>query len=137
MLFAQLYKDLIDADTRNTRSDGRGRGRGRGRGVQVGGRVSIRSTIAPTTGGEDPSLPRVFVRLRRGSSSSAPVQHDDVPYPREPEFDSDGNLLSDVEEEEENPSSPEDSSSENSLDDHSDEDESNSSSDTNGDDSDP
>lgn len=122
MLFAELYKELEEVDRRTTRTR-----RGRGRGVRVGGRsrgVTIRRASTPTPSGEDssslPSLPRVFVR--RGSASSRPIEHDDIPSPpREPEFDDEGNLLSEGERADD-PYSPEESSSENSLDEHSDSD---------------
>ena len=55
---------------------------------------------------------------RRGSSSSNPIPFDSIPLPREPSFDDDGNLLSEVEQEHDSASSNA-SSSEDSLDEHS------------------
>ena len=111
MLFAEIYRELVAADTRNTRR------RGRGQGVRVGrGKgLIVRGASTSTRGG-------VQTYMRRGSSSSTPIPFDDtsLPSPREPSFDDDGNLIS--EEEHEASSSDNEGSSSNSLDEHSDSD---------------
>ena len=110
MLFAEIYRELVAADTRNTRRHGRGQGVrvGRGKGLIV------RGASTSTRGG-------VQTYMRRGSSSSTPIPFDDtsLPSPREPSFDDDGNLIN---EEHEASSSDNEGSSSNSLDEHSDSD---------------
>ena len=125
-MFNELFRELMETDTRSTRSRG---GRGRAKGIPIRGgrgkgllvrRASTTSSVAVTEGG-------VQTYARRGSSSSNPIAQDDTPLlPREPSFDDDGNLLSHSEGEDENPTtyaSEEDDSSENSLDEHSESDE--------------
>ena len=118
MIFGELYRELVEADTRATRSR-----RGRGRGIRVGGRGKGLLTrhplgsVAVAEGGT-----QTYTRSRRGSSSSNPVAHDheaDTPFPREPSFDSDGNEISHSEHEDENDSTPSSDESSDSLDEHS------------------
>ena len=79
--------------------------------------VTIRPTLASTTSTTCPSsLPHVFMRREHPSTSHSIVH--DYPSPREPEFDDDGNLLSEVEHEHDSASSNE-SSLEGSLNRHS------------------
>ena len=118
MLFAEIYRELVAADTRNTRRCGRGQGVrvGRGKGLTVrGASTSTRRGVQTYT--------------RQGSSSSNPIPFDDtsLSLPREPSFDDNGNLIS--EGEHEASSSDDKGSSFNSLDEHS-------NSNDNGDDSD-
>ena len=89
-VFADLYKELMEADVRSTCSR-------RPRGVRVGRRgVTICPTSASTTSTVGPSsLPCVFMRRERPSTSHSIVH--DTPPPRELEFDDDGNLLSEIE----------------------------------------
>ena len=109
-IYEELYRELVAADTRNTRSQ-----RGRGRGVPVGRGKGL--LIRPLTSTGSGCGQQTYVR--RGSTSSNPIFNDIPPRPTEPSFDDDGNLLS--EPELESPSSAsEDSSLENSLDEHSD-----------------
>ena len=110
-ILADLYRELMEADVRSTRSRGP-------QGVRVRRRaVTIRPNLASTMSTAGPSsLPRVFMRRERPSTSHSIVH--DTPPPREPEFDDDGNLLSEVEQEHDSASSNA-SSSEDSLDEHS------------------
>lgn len=97
MIFAQLYGELMAADTRSTRSQ-----RGHGRGVPVGrGKGLIIRPTSTSTG----SATQMYTR--RASTST--------PLPREPSFDDEGNLISE-DESDSAPSLPEVASSENSLD---------------------
>ena len=120
MIFGELYRELVEADTRATRSR-----RERGRGVKVGGRgkgLLVRHTPASVGIAEGGTQ----TYARRGSSSSAPVARDitiDPPLIREPSFDSDGNEISHSEHEDENASTSSSQESSNSLDEHSESDE--------------
>lgn len=105
MIFEELYKELMAADTRNTRSQ-------RGRGVQVGGGKGLIIRRPSTSTGSG-----LQAYTRRGSSSSHPIHHDG----REPSFDDEGNLLSEPDSDSA-PFLPYESFSENSLDEHSTED---------------
>lgn len=118
MIFAELYKELMVADTRNTRSQ-------RGRGVRVGGGkgLIIRRTSTPTPTTTTQAGSGLLTYMRRGSNSSNPIHHDSTPLFREPYFDDEGNLLSESEHESEtDPSLLDESSPENSLDELSDDD---------------
>lgn len=106
----ELYSELVAADTRSTRIQ---HGRDRAAGVH---------RPPPSTSAEG----GLRTYARRGSSSSNPRLHDDIPLPphddtplpREPLFDDDGNLLSENDPECVS-STFEESSLENSLDGHS------------------
>ena len=116
MIFGELYRELVEVDTRTTRTQ-----RGRGRGIHVGGRdkgLLMRHTLASVVMAEGGTQTYV----RRGSSSSTPVAHDITVKPpsiREPSFDSDGNEISHGENEEENVITSNSEESSNSLDEHS------------------
>ena len=109
-IFRELYSELLAADTRSTRSR---HGRDRAAGVH---------RPPPSTSAEG----GLRTYARRGSSSSNPRLHDDIPLlphdetplPREPFFDDDGNLLSEIDPQSVS-STFEESSSEDSLDGHS------------------
>ena len=124
MIFAELYKELVAADTRATRSS-----RGRGRGFPVGGGRGKGLLVRRTSTSEGGTQ----TYTRRDPSSSNPIA---LPSPRELSFDDDGNVISHSEDEGVSASGSlsEDSSS-NSLDDRSDseEDESSSHSDSDSD----
>ena len=120
MIFGELYRELVEADTRATRSK-----RGCGRGIRVGGRgkgLLVCRTSGPAAVAIAEGITQTYVRRGQGSSSSNPVAHDDtnLPLPREPSYDDDGNVISHSEEEDESAFafSSEESSS-NSLDKHS------------------
>ena len=110
----------MEADTRATQ-----RRRGRGRGIWVsGGRgkgLLVRCMSGLVAVAEGNIGTQTYER--RGSSSSMPIVHDDdPPFPREPSFDSDGNVISHSEDEDEDASaspSPSEASPSNSLDEHS------------------
>ena len=101
MIFGELYRELVEVDTRATRTR-----RGRGRGIHVGGRgkgLLVRHTPASVAIAEGGTQ----TYARRGSSSSTSVAHDitvDPPPIREPSFDSDGNEPSHSENEDESAS---------------------------------
>ena len=110
-IFANLYRELMEADVCSTRSRGP-------RGVRVGRRaVTIRPTFASTMSTASPSsLPRVFMRREHPRTSHSIVH--DMSTPREPVFDDDGNVLSEVDQEHDSAWSNE-SSSKDSLNEHS------------------
>ena len=115
MIFAELYKELVAADTRVTRRQGSTQGVrvGRGKGLVIRG-------VSTSTGRG------MQTYTRRGSSSSNPTPSDTTPLPREPSFDDEGNLISETESEHEDapqpPLSDVEESSSDSLDEHSDSD---------------
>ena len=120
LIFGELYRELVEADPRATWIR-----RGCGRGIRVGGRgkgLLVRRTSGPAAVAVAEGITQTYVRRGRGSNSSNPVAHDDMnlPLPREPSYDDDGNVISQSEEEDESAFafSSEESSS-NSLDDHS------------------
>ena len=120
MIFGELYRERVEADTRATQSQ-----RGCGRGIRVGGRgkgLLVRRTSGPVAVAVAVGITQTYVRRGRGSSSSNLGAHDDTnpSLPREPSFDDDGNEISHSEEEDESAFafSSEESSS-NSLDEHS------------------
>ena len=86
MIFMELYRELVAADTHNTRGCGRGVPVGRGKGLVVRG-VSTSMGRGTQT------------YMRRGSTSSIPIPSDTTPLPREPSFDDDGNVISENEHE--------------------------------------
>ena len=91
MLFKELYKELLEIDTRATQSQ-----RGRGRGIRVGGGRNKGLLVHRTSASVGVAEGGIQTYARRGSSSSNPVAHDDYgtpPLPREQSFD-DENLLS-------------------------------------------
>ena len=116
MIFGELYRELVEADTRATRTRRR-----RGRGIHVGDRgkgLLVRRTPASVAIAEGGTQ----TYARRGSSSSTPMALDITVYPppiREPSFDSDGNEISHSENEDENASTSSAKESSNSLDEHS------------------
>ena len=120
MIFGELYRELVEADTRATRSQ-----RGCRRGIRVGGHgkgLLVRHTLGPAAVAVAEGITQTYVRRGRGSSRSNPVAHDDMnpPLPREPSFDDEGNEIIHSEEEDESAfafSSKESTS--NSLDEHS------------------
>ena len=88
MIFAELYKELVDADTHNTQRRGGGQGVwvGRGKGLIIRG-------ISTSAGRGTQTY------MRRGSSSSNPILFDTIPLPSELSFDADGNSISENENE--------------------------------------
>lgn len=89
-IYAEIYRELESFDRRPTRTR-RGRG-GSGRGVQVGSRGC-------TVRGAPRDIVHTYVRRGSGSSTLA-LADEDAPFGfshelREPEFDDEGNLLSD------------------------------------------
>ena len=76
MIFGELYRELVEANTRATRSQ-----RGCGRGIRVGGRgkgLLVRRTSGPVAVAVAEGITQTYVRRGRGSSSSNPVAHDDM-----------------------------------------------------------
>lgn len=110
MIFAELLRELVAADTRITRR------RGSSQGVRVVGGKGLVVRGVSTSAGRG-----MQTYTRRGSSSSNPTPSDTTPLPREPSFDDEGNLISESEHEDALPSDTEESSSD-SLDEHSDSD---------------
>ena len=63
----------------------------------------MRRTLGSADAAVAEGITQTYVRRGRGSSSSNPVVHDDtnLPLPREPSYDDDGNVISHSEEEDE------------------------------------